>query len=980
MRRALRRAAVTAAAVTAVTVAAVTAPSAGAAPAPALPAYVQPYGAGTVPGFFNVLPPGENGTDTAAQFLTYTATGQRPANSADQLPLYENLLYAAPTLTNAQIPNYFLDATFGVQSADITRVESPAPGVTIIRDSHDIPHIYGATRGDVLFGAGYAGAEDRLFLMDVLRHTAEAQLSSFVGGSAGDQAMDQAQWTVAPYTQADLQKQINDAPLLYGSAGEQLVQDVNSYVDGINAYVAKIHADPTLMPFEYTAIDKTPQPWQATDVVAEASLIGAIFGKGGGNELNSALTEEAFTRRFGARTGRTLWANFREANDPQAPTTVSRAFPYETGSPFASRGLAMPVPGSVSYVSPGQTNPDTAQIRHANPAALALSAAQLHAGAATSATHPGPLGLTDTPAPVTIPHDGSIGAALLANFYGQKALASNWELVNAAHSANGHAIAVMGPQVGYYAPQILMEEDLHGPGISADGASFPGVNLYVELGHGDDYAWSATTATSDNVDTFAEVLCDPSGARPSAQSTSYLWHGRCLTMDKLVRTNSWTPNLDDHTPKGSATLVSYRTVHGIVFARGTVRVASCRAVHVPALDCIHGNRIAVAFVTARTTYMHEADSALGFSQFNTPADMQTPRAFKVSASHIDFAFNWAYVNARHIAYFLSGAYPVRSRATSPDFPILGTGAYDWNHFNPSLNTEQDLPVSAHPQVVDPTFEVSWNNKQAPRWAAADDQYGYGAVFRQQLIAQHIRDDLAHGGKVTIAQLVQSMELAATEDIRIVKLWPLLRQVIGRPSDPALAQAVNELNAWYAAGGHRWDLTRSGTDANTTAIELMDAWWPRLLRAEFFPRLGTTVFDDLKGMLNFGSVYTGTAPNEPDFAEGWFSYVDKDMEDLLAARRHHGRVVGVPGAYAKLFCGDGSFNACRTDLRASLRDALAVSPQSLYGYGICASNPQPSCFDQDQSTEVSAIPVTPFPFQNRPTFQQVVELTQTLPAP
>ena len=65
----------------------------------------------------------------------------------------------------------------------------------------------------------------------------------------------------------------------------------------------------------------------------------------------------------------------------------------------------------------------------------------------------------------------------------------------------------MGPQVGYYTPEILMEEDLHGPGIDARGAAFPGVNLYVELGHGRDYAWSATTATSDNVDTFAEVLC-----------------------------------------------------------------------------------------------------------------------------------------------------------------------------------------------------------------------------------------------------------------------------------------------------------------------------------------------------------------------------------------------------------------------------------------------------------------------------------------
>jgi acyl-homoserine lactone acylase PvdQ len=59
--------------------------------------------------------------------------------------------------------------------------------VTIVRDrSFGIPHIYGDTRAGAVFGAGYAGAEDRLFLMDVLRHTGRAQLSSFIGGSEGN--------------------------------------------------------------------------------------------------------------------------------------------------------------------------------------------------------------------------------------------------------------------------------------------------------------------------------------------------------------------------------------------------------------------------------------------------------------------------------------------------------------------------------------------------------------------------------------------------------------------------------------------------------------------------------------------------------------------------------------------------------------------------------------------------------------------------
>ena len=70
-----------------------------------------------------------------------------------------------------------------------------------------------------------------------------------------------------------------------------------------------------------------------------------------------------------------------------------------------------------------------------------------------------------------------------------------------------------------------MEMDIHGPGIDARGATFPGVGLYVLLGHGRDYAWSATTATSDNVDTFAEVLC--------RDDFHYRWRGKCRAMEKL---------------------------------------------------------------------------------------------------------------------------------------------------------------------------------------------------------------------------------------------------------------------------------------------------------------------------------------------------------------------------------------------------------------------------------------------------------------
>src|SRR6185312_6518139 len=95
------------------------------------------------------------------------------------------------TLTHDQTGSYFKDATFGVPEGETASTESPRSDVTIVRDkAFGVPHVYASTRGGVMFGAGYAAAADRLFLMDVLRHTARAELSSFVGGSEGNRAME----------------------------------------------------------------------------------------------------------------------------------------------------------------------------------------------------------------------------------------------------------------------------------------------------------------------------------------------------------------------------------------------------------------------------------------------------------------------------------------------------------------------------------------------------------------------------------------------------------------------------------------------------------------------------------------------------------------------------------------------------------------------------------------------------------------------
>ena len=808
---------------------------------------VEPYGFNDGGGFLNVLPPGQKGVDNAVDFANYTLTGKLPGHWNDQQHLYDGLIQGSPSLTRSGINNFFKDATFGIQGA-VESTYSPIPDVTITRDAaYGVPHVYGRTRYGVMFGAGYAGAQDRLFLMDVLRNTGRATLSSFVGGSASNRAMDRGQWQLAPYTEADLQSQIDAAPRIDPVLGPRLVSDVKAYVDGVNHYIDQTRGDATKLPFEYVALGKQPQQWKLTDVIATASLIGGIFGKGGGAEVRSAQVLQAFAKKFGTKKGRKAWSDFRSKNDPEAGTTVTKTFPYELASPFSKRGLALPDPGSVREA----------------PVGTSLT------GAASRSTG----------------RFADLGAKLRKAL--DKSHASNWELVSARESASGKPIAVMGPQVGYYIPQVLMEIDLHGPGIDARGAAFPGVNLYVQLGHGRDYAWSATTANTDNVDTFAEVLCQ--------DDFHYMWKGACRPMERLDRHNAWSPNLNDSTPAGSETLTAYRTVHGIVTHRGTVK----------------GKK--VAFVSARTTYFHEADSALGFAKWNDPTYIRSVRDFQRAAGDINFGFNWAYVDATDIGYYHSGLYPNRAKGTSPDFPVFGTGQYDWQNWDPGTHTVRDIGFAKHPNAVNPPYLVSWNNKQAPKWSAADDNYAYGSVQRHQLIERHIKAGIKGKRKIKLEELVRAMEEPATEDIRAVFTLPTILKAIGRPRDAASRDALALLRSWARRGGHRRDLNKDGHYDDDRAVTLMDAWWPKLVAAEFKGALGENVFTTLKEKgLGTGDITRGQA-RAPDFYDGWWGYVSKDLRSLLTpkpkARKGKKRKTDpVKGRYSRIYCGRGSLAA------------------------------------------------------------------------
>ena len=162
--------------------------------------------------------------------------------------------------------------------------------------------------------------------MDVLRHTGRAELASFLGGSnaatdaepVGLRSLHRSRPGKAARPGAEDLRQSRPA----GGRRRR-----RAYVEGINAYIAAANLNPALKPAEYSLLGKQIEPFKPTDVIAIASLIGGIFGRGGGNELNSALTMQSFVDRMGKAAGRKSWLGFRSKNDPEAPTTISQKLP-----------------------------------------------------------------------------------------------------------------------------------------------------------------------------------------------------------------------------------------------------------------------------------------------------------------------------------------------------------------------------------------------------------------------------------------------------------------------------------------------------------------------------------------------------------------------------------------------------------------------------------------------------------------------------
>jgi acyl-homoserine lactone acylase PvdQ len=605
------------------------------------------------------------------------------------------------------------------------------------------------------------------------------------------------------------------------------------------------------------------KPWTENDVTAVTALLGQTFGAGGGDEVRSAMLLGELRNRLGA-AGDDVWHDLRSSQDPETPVTTKRRFPYVT----ERRGNT---PGSL-VVDPGS-----------------LSASASRAAQVAQAS---------------------------------RALASNAVLIGRKRSATGHPLAVMGPQLGYFYPELFYEVDAHGGDIDVRGGILPGIP-YVLIGRTRDYAWSFTSASNDMVDQFLEELCNPDGTPATRQSTSYVYKGACRPMTSF----------DAGVLKGTATQpekqVTFReTVHGPV--SGTVTVA--------------GKPYAVA--TLRSTRGREVSGAFIGAGLNEGA-IHTPKDIPKVAAGFGFTFNLFYIDHRNIGFFSTGRLPIRAPGTNPSLPTLGTGQYDWRGF---------LAAGQHPQAVNPRSGVitNWNNKPAAGFGASDSNWSYQSVHRVDLLSGFKRRSKLH-------EVLSVANRAATQDLRAVQVWPVLNRVLsgGPAPDARSQQAVDLVNAWVAKGASRLDSEPDGKIDDPGAA-VLDQSWDQLAETVLRPVLGDLAAPGgLLGQLMMRDQSPRTS-NGSAYQGGWYGYVDKDLRSLLGEP--------VRGAYSRRYCGNGDLATCRASLWTVIQssaDALAASQGTV-----------PNAWRADANTErirfVPGVLTDTMRWTNRSTFHLLME--------
>ncbi|MDP6706662.1 MAG: penicillin acylase family protein [Alphaproteobacteria bacterium] len=152
----------------------------------------------------------------------------------------------------------WLRGTLPAVDGSIQVVGSEAP-IEIVRDRNGVPHIFAQSRGDALFGLGFAHAQDRLWQMEMTRRLGAGRLAEVLGEQA---------------IRTDRFMRTLDLHGLAAEGYRRLDPDqkrlIDAYVAGVNALLAESGTRP--MP-EFIMLRYQPEQWTPADSLVWVKLM-----------------------------------------------------------------------------------------------------------------------------------------------------------------------------------------------------------------------------------------------------------------------------------------------------------------------------------------------------------------------------------------------------------------------------------------------------------------------------------------------------------------------------------------------------------------------------------------------------------------------------------------------------------------------------------------------------------------------------------
>jgi acyl-homoserine lactone acylase PvdQ len=276
-----------------------------------------------------------------------------PGPGADsQAQMYNALTPLFDHVTSGDLFTDFKSEKLGVDTDGPTTTESvPYPGVTLIRDRFDIPHIYAQTHDGGVFTAGWILAEDRGLLLQQARYDSRVAVIDAPGLSAIGLVSNLQSFKPSAQTEAVVSGETK-ALKQHGKEGRAVLRDIDTYISGINAYLAATHS--------------TNAPWTRNDVYAVNALKGQFLGQGGGREAADSEFLSGLRHQLGARRGFQAFNDLRQFKNPGAVTTVNGTFPYghipkkHGGSVVLDNNSFSPTPAVPASIARKYSYPKTA--------------------------------------------------------------------------------------------------------------------------------------------------------------------------------------------------------------------------------------------------------------------------------------------------------------------------------------------------------------------------------------------------------------------------------------------------------------------------------------------------------------------------------------------------------------------------------------------------------------------------------------------